>query len=175
MCSYWFVGNLFKKTAQFLYFSNVAFCRLHVDEITHWVKRNLAVIHLAVRYSINLSFIWTVQLCEVFTTSKVNSASANSVVITGSVCQLIYVVLTTGHGLKCLKKSGPCVFFRGHVVIRHRIIAKSAFWLYRVRLSVHMEQLFSHGTNFHEVLHWGNLNLSRRIKFFLIGQIYRAL
>ena len=55
------------KTAHFVYFSNVAFCSLHVDDITDWVKRNVALIHLAVHYSINLSFFSTVYLCEVCT------------------------------------------------------------------------------------------------------------
>jgi hypothetical protein len=34
---------------------------------------------------------------ELYISSKVNSASANSVVITGNLCQLIYFVLATGH------------------------------------------------------------------------------
>jgi len=93
---------------------------------------------------------------EICITSKANSASAKSVVITGNLCQLIYVALATGHRLKCLKKSGPCKLFRGRVVMRYRIITKNSYWFCRVRVSVRMEQLYSHGTDFLYVLYWGN-------------------
>jgi len=40
--------------------------------------------------------------------------------------------------------------------MRYRIIAKSAYCICRVRVSVRMEQPYSQGTDFHEVLYWGN-------------------
>ena len=111
-------------------------------------KSDSQIFELLKTLKISRNFVyWAIKRYkEICITSKANSASANSVVVTGNLCQLIYVVLATGRSLKCLKKIGPCESYRGHVAMRYRVIAKSAFWLCCVCLSVHMELLDSRRT-----------------------------